>query len=92
MQVAEGTLRIEDLQTVLGDEYSIHTLETELYREYMLPNGRRYRIDDPQFLVVRKGGSTHRVICADGLTHCIPWEGLTTLTWKNRDPLVPCEF
>ena len=80
------------LQATLGDGYVVHSLETEVYREYTLPCGSRYRIDNPKFLVVRKGGLTHRVICEDGLTHCIPWEGSTIVVWQNRNPSEPCEF
>jgi hypothetical protein len=92
MQTTEGILRIEDIQNELGNGYSVHSLETEVYREYTLPCGLKYRIDDPKFLITRKGGSTHRIVCEGGLTHCIPWEGSTTVVWQNLDPLNPCEF
>lgn len=46
----------------------------EDYREYDF-NGRVYTIVRPKKLIFNKGGSTHRVIDADGLVHIVPAPG-----------------
>ena len=68
-------------------------LDAELYREYDF-QGRVYRIDNPKTLIIRSGGTTHRVVDADGTVHCPPAPGHCgcVLRWKNRDPNVPVNF
>ena len=65
-------------------------ISSEEYREvvFML-NGSTYRIDNPITLFRRKGGTTHRVLDAQGMFHCYPAPEaccLTAIRWKNRDP------
>lgn len=46
----------------------------EEWREYDF--GRRvYRIDKPVTLWTRPGGTTHRVLDSEGVTHCVPAPG-----------------
>jgi hypothetical protein len=54
------------------------------WREYDF-NGRIYRIESPKKLLIRPGGSTHRVVDAEGITHCAPAPGTgdCVLRWKN---------
>jgi hypothetical protein len=63
------------------------------WREYDF-GGRKYRINNPQELLYRPGGSTHRIIDAEGIVHCIPVPGEfgCVLTWKPRDPNKPVSF
>jgi hypothetical protein len=69
-------------------------LSSEEYRVYtVLSNdGPSYMILDPQKLWV--GETTHRVLDAEGLVHCVPFPngGKTVLTWKPRDPENPVAF
>lgn len=66
---------------------------TEEYREYDF-GGRVYRINRPVSLFYRIGGSTHRVVDADGVAHCVPAPGVgdCVLRWKNVDTSVPVNF
>ena len=68
-------------------------LTTELWREYDF-GGRNYPISNPQWLFMRKGGTTHRVLDDQGVVHCVPAPGYQgcALRWKNKDPKKPCEF
>jgi hypothetical protein len=68
-------------------------LTDELYREYDF-NGRVYRINSPVKLFIRKGGTTHRVVDADGLVHCAPapGQGDCVLRWKTKDAAQPVIF
>lgn len=60
------------------------SLTDEEYREYDF-GGRLYRIDKPVALYYRVGGSTHRVVDSQGVTHCVPaptTENACVLRWK----------
>lgn len=65
----------------------------ELYREYDF-SGRIYRINNPQTLYIREGGTTHRVVDSEGVVHCIPTVGErgTVLRWKTKDITTPVLF
>ncbi len=72
-------------------------LSDEEYREYLWSfNGEShsYKIDNPKTLYTRPGGSTHRVLGADGLVYCLPAPGVwgCVLRWKPRDPANPVKF
>lgn len=60
-------------------------LDVEEWREYDF-GGRIYRIERPAKLITRAGGSTHRVMDAAGITHCLPAPGVAgcVLRWKGR--------
>lgn len=66
-------------------------ISTEEWREYDF-EGRTYRIDSPLQLFV--GTTTHRVVCAGGVVHCVPNIGHhgCVLRWKNKDTSVPVNF
>jgi hypothetical protein len=68
-------------------------ITTEKWREYDF-GGRVYRIDNPQTLFIRIGGTTHRVLTEDGVVHCVPAPGQNgcVLRWANRNKKKPCEF
>ena len=68
-------------------------ISAELWREYDF-GGRVYRIENPKTLFYRQGGSTHRVVTADGIVHCLPAPGVEgcVLRWENRDPNNPVQF
>lgn len=69
------------------DDYIKSDISIEQFREVVLQNNTVYRINNPIMLVVRKGGSTHRVVDSDGVVHCYaaPELGKTVIRWKNRD-------
>lgn len=73
-------------------------LSDEAYREYeMGPVAARftYRIDNPKQLFYRLGGTTHRVVDAAGLTHCVPAPvegGTTILRWQGRSAETAVSF
>ena len=67
----------------------------ELWREYEW-EGRSvpYRIEVPQLLFLRPGGSTHRIVDSEGVAHCVPSVGVMgcVLRWKNPDDAPPVNF
>lgn len=71
------------------------SLKTEAWREYDF-GGRVYRIENPKALYFRDGGTTHRVLDADGKRcHCVPAPGFNgcVLRWQNKNAKKnPCEF
>lgn len=58
-------------------------LTSEEWREYDF-NGRIYRIDQPKELYV--GTTTHRVVDASGIVHCVPAPGYCgcVLRWASK--------
>jgi hypothetical protein len=70
-----------------------HDLDCEEWREYDFAN-RVYRIPSPVRLYYRQGGSTHRVVDADGVAHCLPAPGVNgcVLRWKSKDSANPVAF
>jgi hypothetical protein len=72
-----------------------YDLTTELWREYDTPGrAEPYRIENPQKLYFRTGGTTHRVVDADGQVHCVPAVGYfgTVLRWASKDAAKPVNF
>ncbi len=76
-------------------------LRDEDWREYNFVldaatgNGRRvYRVNSPVTLFTRPGGTTHRVLDANGIVHCVPAVGERgcVLSWKPKNPATPVAF
>ncbi len=72
-------------------------LSHEMWREYEFgPDLDRvtYRIVRPVELLLREGGTTHRVVDSIGVCHCIPRPGLDgcVLRWQNHPGMPHCEF
>ena len=74
-------------------ELNEYDISKEKWREYDW-GGRVYRIDDPVQLFIRPGGTTHRVVDAKGVVHCIPSVGVMgcVLRWVNQDADNPVNF
>ena len=51
-----------------------HEFHNEAWREYEF-GGIVYRINNPVALYMRPGGTTHRVLDADGIVHIVPAVG-----------------
>jgi hypothetical protein len=68
----------------MPDLRKIELASVEEWREYDF-GGRVYRIDKPQSVEFREGGTTHRVVDADGIVHCVPAPGVfgCVLRWKG---------
>lgn len=62
--------------------YSIHDISSELFRDVYLPNFSM-RIEQPVALIMRKGGTTHRIITRDGRFFCYasPERGNSIVSW-----------
>ncbi len=77
----------------MNDELVSNDISEEQYREYDF-GGRVYRIDAPVCFVMRRGGSTHRVVDGQGVVHCVPAPGHQgcVLRWKSKDPSRPVQF
>ena len=67
------------------------SLQSEVYREYVFPDGSIYRIDSPDALLLKDGSTGHRVVASDGVVHYIP--GLwIALRWKTKEGELPVAF
>ena len=85
---------------MIANEFSTHDLTKEEWREYEFGEDgypyllRVYRIESPQTLYLREGGTTHRVLDSKGIVHCVPAVGIAgcILRWKSRDPKEPVQF
>lgn len=68
-----------------GPAMRSNDLTGEVYREYQFA-GQVYRIDSPVKLFYAVGGTTHRVLDAEGVVHCVPTVGERgcILRWKPR--------
>lgn len=74
-------------------DYTEADISDEVWREVQLTVGS-YRINNPVTLIMRKGGSTHRVVDASGVVHCYaaPETGKSILRWKAKEGAVPVRF
>lgn len=67
-----------------------HELD-ELWREYEWAdkhgNYVSHRIEKPLRLYIRRGGSTHRILDADGTAHCVPAPEVygCVLKWESKN-------
>lgn len=66
-------------------------LSDEEWREYDF-QGRVYRIEKPVALYVRPNGTTHRVVDAAGVTHCLPAPGQLGCVLRWFSPTKPVSF
>jgi len=70
------------------DGMKSHDISEEEWREYdIVGRSTPYRIVAPIALILRAGGTTHRIVDVEGLTHCLPFGGDsgTVLRWKSVD-------
>lgn len=81
----KGQLTFEDLPQI--DFLKLGDLSHEEVRVYEVYGAGEYRIENPVGLYYREGGTTHRVVDAEGICHCIPFpnEGKTAIRWKYRN-------
>ncbi len=69
-------------------------LSKELWREYDFC-GRVYRIVAPKTLFISESATTHRVLDAAGIVHCVPSPTNPigcVLRWENADKSNPVNF
>jgi hypothetical protein len=66
-------------------------ISKEQWREYDF-GGRTYRIESPRQLFI--GTTTHRVVDANGVVHCVPAPGQDgcAARWQPRDAADPVQF
>lgn len=74
-------------------------LSDELWRSYewifnKFGQVRYYSITSPQKLWYRRDGSTHRILDAEGVVHCVPAPGERgcVLRWQSKDINNPVAF
>jgi hypothetical protein len=96
-RMASATLRpivavSAKFDTIVG-ELENKPATDEQWREYDFA-GRIYRIDNPTAVYFRRGGSTHRVVDAEGVVHCVPAPGIDAcvLRWKAKDGQPPVSW
>lgn len=77
-------------------ELNEYDISTEAWREYEWPARAMfpYRIENPVTLWIKPGGTTHRVLDAEGIVHCVPSVGVNgcVLRWVNKDVNNPVNF
>lgn len=74
------------------NKYFVHSTTDELYREYVfLPDMHVYKIAFPIVLIIRAGGTTHRIIDSEGITHCVPFRPGVVVRW-NSETTNKCRF
>lgn len=90
--IFDDQLDFEDLPEQPG--LILRDISCEEFRVYKVSGGDEYRIENPVGLYYRDGGSTHRVVDSQGVSHCVPFpnEGRTVLRWQNKDLSVPVNF
>jgi hypothetical protein len=85
------------------DELIQHDISDEEWREYdWVFNEKKggdtvirvYRIENPVTLYTRKNESTHKILDADDIVHCVPSPGRfnCALRWKSRTGSDPVKF
>lgn len=74
-----------------GGQMDSKSLTGESWREYDF-GGRVYRIESPQALWI--GTTTHRVLDAAGVVHCVPAPGEKgcVLRWQPKNAAEPIQF
>ena len=67
-------------------------ISDEEYREYDFDGRANYRIQDPLQLGI--GKTTHRIVDASGIVHCVPAPAFfgCVLRWLPRDGANPVAF
>jgi hypothetical protein len=100
MPLSEGTIKsastaaLKPITGLVGPK----DLLVEDWREYDFVGEdgkpRVYRIDNPIAFYYREGGTTHRVVTAGGVVHCLPAPGHSgcVLRWKNKDVSDPVTY
>ena len=75
-----------------------YDISGEMWREYEFTdrngNDTIYHIDKPVILLLRPGGSTHRVVDSTGVCHCTPAPEIygCVLRWENKSGIDRCQF
>jgi len=88
---AEAYYNAIDPTPFKGSDLTCSPLFYEEWREYQ--RGERvYRINAPAALIIRKGGTTHRVVDQFGVVHCVTVNAQTVIRWSNHDKSVPVNF
>lgn len=86
------SVAFKDLPKV-GDLF-LDDLEGEDFREYDFGD-RTYKVDKPVGVYIRAGGSTHRVVDANGVVHCVKFcgdGGARVVRWKPKDIKNPVQW
>lgn len=68
--------------TPVQSNLSTKLISSEEWREYDFLNGAVYKITQPQMLITRVGGTGHRIVDAEGVTHWVPVDKPFVLRWK----------
>lgn len=64
-----------------------HDISVEAWREYDFKD-RIYRINNPVSLYIRPGGTTHRIVDSEGITHCVPAPGVNSCVLRWYGPVI----
>jgi len=73
-------------EIIVPDGMESYDISEEDCREYdVVGRAEPYRINAPVALVLRSGGTSHRIVDEAGVTHCVPFGGNsgTVLRWLS---------
>lgn len=81
--------KAETLKVHVPEGFSLHDVSVEEWRTYHYEDGVQYTVNRPVKLFLKRtpSGDSHRVVDADGITHC-PRRDWVALTWKAASELV----
>lgn len=94
MEKIDTSQEIGNSEKLSDNEYIKADIRKELVRKIFTSKGLEYTINEPVTLIIRKGGSTHRVVDATGQVHCYPAPetGHSIISWIPRDKVEPVQF
>lgn len=67
-------------------------ISDELWREYIYNDGLKYRIEAPQKLFIKDGGTGHRVLDTAGIVHWVPINTWFAIRWAPKNVNSPVAF
>jgi hypothetical protein len=73
----------------LHEAIPANDISSELWRDYIYPDGKTFRVNDPLELYIVNG--SHRVVDMDGVTYR-PERGYVGIRWKPRAGKPPFDF
>lgn len=84
----------KDDMATCPENYTQADISSEEWRQVELEGNLKVHIQHPQTLIIRKGGSTHRVIDKEGVVHCYaaPETGKSVIRWKSKEGEPPVKF
>lgn len=93
MAVKKNVVSFETLVQNAPEGITVGDLRDEQYREVVTPDSV-YRITSPVAVFIKRGGTTLRILDAEGTMHLVPGPGYRGAAhrWVPRDAANPVQF